>query len=110
MAPKISLQTVLVPATPTSTVERGLLVFAEDVLVAVVMHLDASVTDLDLHGRWYLETGYGPCAQPPGTDLIFSTLGDVQRWVLERCADMQADVPSSAAMVNDPRPDTARRH
>ncbi len=40
MAPHITCQTILVPATSTCRVEQGFLILAGDVLMAVVMHLD----------------------------------------------------------------------
>ncbi len=84
MAPHITCQTVLVPATPSSTVEAGMLIFADDVLAAVMMHLDGSVDDKSLKGLWYLETGYGRCAQPPGADLMFKSPGAARQWVLRQ--------------------------
>jgi hypothetical protein len=110
MAPEISLQTVLVPATPTSTVERGLLIFADDVLMAVVMHLDGSVDNDALRGPWYLETGYGPCAQRPGTDLAFKTPDEAQAWVLNCCTRMQAGTPSGSGRASPSRAGATRTH
>jgi hypothetical protein len=66
MVPHITCQTILVPATSTRRVEQGFLILAGDVLMVVVMHLDRSVDDPDLRGHWFPESGYGPCAVPPG--------------------------------------------
>jgi hypothetical protein len=84
MAPHITCQTILVPATPTRAVEQGFLIFADNVLMAVVMHLQRSVDDPDLRGLWFLETGYGPCAEPPGVERTFRSPDEAQQWVLQR--------------------------
>ncbi|HEV2604114.1 MAG TPA: hypothetical protein VGU24_10685 [Microvirga sp.] len=65
-------------------VEEGILIFADDVLMAVVMRLDSSVDDEGMRGLWYLETGYGPCARAPGTDQLFGSPDEAQAWVLQR--------------------------
>lgn len=83
MDPHITCQTILLPATRSGVVEEGLLVFADDVLMAVVMLLQNSVSDPDLPGRWYLETGYGPCEEAPGTNRLFETSDEAEAWVLE---------------------------
>ncbi|HEV2603339.1 MAG TPA: hypothetical protein VGU24_06725 [Microvirga sp.] len=61
-----------------------MLIFADDALMAVVMQLEGSVDDEKLRGLWYLETGYGPCVERPGTDRLFKTPDEAQQWVLER--------------------------
>jgi hypothetical protein len=92
MAPHIRCQTILIPASPRSnTVEQGFLVFADDVLMAVVMCLDKSVED-DLRGQWFVETGYGPCTVPLGSDILFQTPGEVQEWVLEQVTRARENV------------------
>ena len=40
--------------------EPSCLVFADDVLVAVISHLEETVEG-ELQHRWYLEAGFGPC-------------------------------------------------
>ncbi len=83
MTPHITCQTILVPAPRSGVVEQGFLVFADSKLMAVVTHLWNSV-DKDLRGCWFLEVGFGPCAEPPGSDLTFRTRSEAQQWVLER--------------------------
>jgi hypothetical protein len=83
MAPHIRCQTILIPATRSGVVEQGFLVFADDVLMAVVMYLDKSV-EADLRRQWFLETSYGSCTVPPGSDVLFQTPDEAQSWVLQR--------------------------
>ena len=85
MAPRITCQTVLVPATASGTVEEGLLIFGDDTLLAVVMRLDSSVDD-SLRGRWFLEVGFGPCAVHPASDLLFHSADEAKAWVREQVA------------------------
>ncbi len=63
-------------------VEEGILIFADDVLMAVVMRLDSSVDDEGMRGLWYLETGYGPL---DGINHpTFATLDAAQEWISQR--------------------------
>ncbi len=102
MAPHIACQSILIPASPrTGTVEEGFLVFADDVLMAAVMRLDKSV-DGDLRGQWFLETGYGPCTVPPGSDVLFRTPDEAQQWVLERVTRARKPEPAVATGLNCP--------
>jgi hypothetical protein len=39
--------------------EEGMLIFADDRLVAVLVRLSDAHEELGIAGRWYLETGYG---------------------------------------------------
>ncbi len=61
----ITCQKVLMPANRSGVLEEGFLVFADDRLMAVVIHLQNSVTE-EFQGLWCLETGDGPCAVMQG--------------------------------------------
>ena len=39
--------------------EKGMLVFAEDRLIAVLVQLSDAHEEVGLAGQWFLETGYG---------------------------------------------------
>ncbi|HEX2556413.1 MAG TPA: hypothetical protein VHL98_22165 [Microvirga sp.] len=89
MAPHITCQSIRIPVNRSGEVEQGFLVFADDALMAVVMLLDGSLDEElnHLKGRWFMETGYGPCAVAPGTDQIFQSPDEAQQWVLERVSN-----------------------
>lgn len=57
--------------------EEGLLVFADDRLVAVLVRL--SQEHEDLAGRWFLETGFGRLDGP--NHPTFSDLDAAQDWM-----------------------------
>ncbi|HEY8382006.1 MAG TPA: hypothetical protein VIL09_07650 [Microvirga sp.] len=82
MAPHITCQAILVPAARRGDIEQGLLIFADDALMAVVTYLDNSVDEEGPRGRWFLETGYGPCSG--AEEMLFDTPDEAQQWVLER--------------------------
>ena len=71
--------------------EEGFLIFADDCLVAVITHLQRTVSE-DLRCHWFLEAGFGPCAAYPPPE--FDTPDEVQRWVLARLA-AHNEVPST---------------
>ena len=85
MAPHISCQTILIPAICSGLTEQGFLVFADDQLMAMVIYHQDSVRE-DMRGLWYLETGYGPCAEGPRVDRVFQSPDEAQQWVRERVA------------------------
>ena len=82
MAPHITCQPVRVAVSKTE--EDGFLIFADGRLVAVITHLNTSIGD-DFPRRWFLEAGFGPCAEhvPP----IFESPDEAQQWALDRCAE-----------------------
>ncbi len=82
MAPHLTCQSVRVAVSKTA--EDGFLVFVDGCLVAVITHLNTSVGD-DFPKRWFLEAGFGPCADhmPP----IFDSPDHARQWVLERYAE-----------------------
>ncbi|HEY8380869.1 MAG TPA: hypothetical protein VIL09_01840 [Microvirga sp.] len=82
MAPHITCQAILVPTTHRDGIEQGLLIFADDALMAVVTYLHNSVDEEGPRGRWFLETGYGACSAEE--DVLFDTPDEAQQWVLER--------------------------
>ncbi|TNC16129.1 hypothetical protein FF100_02390 [Methylobacterium terricola] len=74
--------------------ERGLLVFADGTLAAVLVCLS------DVHGDdaglWFLEAGFGPLASPqPGK---FADLDAAQAWIARRLA------PGATASLSPRRP------
>jgi hypothetical protein len=83
MTPHIRCQNILLPPTSTRAVEQGLLIFADDMLLAVITGSQNSV-DSSRGGRWVLEVGFGPCAVASGLDVMFQTPEEAQQWVLER--------------------------
>ncbi len=74
--------------------ESGCLVFTEDRLVAVIVHL-ADAMHAELIGSWFLEAGFGPCAVsvPP----TFETFDAAQAWI-EAQLDADAAVPTSRSV------------
>jgi hypothetical protein len=62
--------------------EEGYLVLHDDVLVAVISHLQETV-DGELRDSWYVEAGFGPCdGLLPAP--IFKSRDEAERWVLAR--------------------------
>ncbi len=61
--------------------EAGRLVFADAKLVAVITHLDRSVSE-ELRSQWFLEAGFGPCET--ATPQLFASLEAAEQWVRER--------------------------
>ncbi len=82
MASHITCQSIRIPANRYSTLEEGLLIFADDALMAVIMHLQ-KVASGDLQDMWFLEAGFGPCAVSFRTDRTFRSPDEAQQWVKE---------------------------
>ena len=78
---------VLVASTGygASVGERGCLVFLQGRLVAVLVHIDAGVEADDAPAGWFLEAGFGRCAQgnPPP---LFSTVREAMAWLRDDLA------------------------
>ena len=68
--------------------EEGLLVLADERLVAVLVRLSGEEHG-ELIGAWFLEAGFGQCAsiQPP----TFTTLEEAETW-LEHCAQRHLEI------------------
>jgi hypothetical protein len=67
--------------------EEGCLVYVQDRLVAVLVRLDEEEhSDLDEKGQWFLEAGFGPCANGGASTLAFGSLDEAQRWALYQVA------------------------
>jgi hypothetical protein len=75
---RLSLQPVRLPLGDDT---EGRLVFADDVLVAVLVRLS------ELHGEaggsWFLETSFGPAVGQP-EHPTFSSLANAEDWLRER--------------------------
>jgi hypothetical protein len=76
---EIALQPVRVETG--SEDEAGQLVFADGRLVALLVQLRSPGHGADC-GRWFCETGYGPCSPPPRR--IFDRPEEAVRWVQKR--------------------------
>ncbi len=65
--------------------ERGCLVFSQGRLVAVLVHIGAGVEADDAPASWFLEAGFGRCAQgsPPP---LFGTVREALAWVRDDLA------------------------
>jgi hypothetical protein len=63
--------------------EEGMLVFADDRLVAVLVHL--SDENEIAPGDWYLEAGFGPRLDGPGHPT-FTSLDAAQDWIERQLA------------------------
>ena len=62
--------------------EEGMLVYADDRLVAVFVRLSDAHEDLGLAGRWYLETSYG--LRLTEMTPTFPDLDAAQAWIGQR--------------------------
>ena len=62
--------------------EEGMLVFAHDRLVAVLVQLSDAHEELGLAGHWFLETGYG--FRLAGGKGTFSDLDAAQAWISQQ--------------------------
>jgi hypothetical protein len=67
--------------------ESGVLVFVDDKLVAVLVHLAARFHG-EIRGHWFAEAGFGPCGGviPPN----FPVLNDALSWIAE-CVGISDD-------------------
>ena len=63
----------------TGSDEEGMLVFAEDRLVAVLVRLTDQHADMGLAGQWFLETGYGVLGGP--REATFPDLDAAGVWI-----------------------------
>jgi hypothetical protein len=78
--------------------EDGLLIFADHVLMAVVSHLQKSVSG-EMRSHWFLEAGFGACetrSDPPE----FESPDEAQKWVSDRLNNASGSshtVPSKGA-------------
>ena len=68
----------------TSTDEDGLLIYAGEHLVAVIVRLEARVHGDRYAGKWNLEATFGALPFPP--DEVFDDLDHAQEWVSARLA------------------------
>ena len=68
----------------TSTDEDGLLIYAGEHLVAVIVRLEARVHCDRYAGKWNLEATFGALPFPP--DEVFDDLDHAQEWVSARLA------------------------
>jgi hypothetical protein len=64
--------------------EDGLLISANGHLVAVITHLQSSVTE-ELQGLWFLEAGFGFCANKDHP--TWDTQEQAKQWVIDRYND-----------------------
>lgn len=79
--------------------EEGLLVFAGDMLVAVLASLDADFYASE-RGHWHLEAGFGLCSARP---ILFETLEAGLRWIATRLSlDQDRAVRSALARLEPP--------
>lgn len=62
--------------------EDGMLVFAEDRLVAVLVRLSDAHEDLGVDGHWFLETSYGLRLTEEG--VTFPDLEAAQAWISQQ--------------------------
>ena len=91
---RLALQSVRVG---TGAEEDGLLVFAENRLVAVLVHL--SDENEIAPGAWFLETGYGRLDGPDHP--TFSDLDAAQNWIGRRL--VEGKLRSSVASKGEPQ-------
>jgi hypothetical protein len=62
--------------------EQGYLIFADEVLVAVISYLKETV-DGQLQDNWFIEAGFGPCDGIMPAP-IFKSQEEAERWVARR--------------------------
>jgi hypothetical protein len=74
----LSLQPITIAGDTAA--ERGLLVFDDSLLVAVLVCLGAQYYG-DERGHWHIEIGFGPCSTRPTS---YSTLDAALSWIAER--------------------------
>ena len=74
--------------------EEGYLVFVDERLVAVLVHLCDELYK-ELTGRWYLEAGFGPADGPEHP--VFINLDEAQEWIKRR---IQGQAVSSTARLH----------
>jgi|EndMetStandDraft_6_1072998.scaffolds.fasta_scaffold1107710_1 hypothetical protein len=75
---KFRLQTAQIAGYPSS---EGELVFADDQLVAVLVHLSEDYGDEA--GVWYIEAAFGPALAEP-LNPTFASVEEAVQWIDER--------------------------
>ncbi|ACL62073.1 conserved hypothetical protein [Methylobacterium nodulans ORS 2060] len=64
---------------------QGRLLLVGDWLVCILVWLSAEThDDPQLHQKWFMEVGFGPCSIRQDTPRLFGTLEDAKAWVEER--------------------------
>jgi hypothetical protein len=63
-----------------SSDEEGQMALVNGKLVAILVHLTGPYTNPGLHGKWFVEAGFGPLSQK---HELFSTLEEAETWVLK---------------------------
>jgi hypothetical protein len=63
-----------------SLVEEGRMVLVNGTLVALLVHLTGPYDTPELHGKWFVEAGFGPHSDK---QELFSTLEEAEDWVLQ---------------------------
>lgn len=66
----------------TSIDSQGMLIFENDLLVAVLVQLEASVHGERYAGKWNLEATFDQLPYPP--DKVFNSLDHAERWLLKQ--------------------------
>lgn len=82
-----------IPVFTGSGDDDGRLVLADGRLVAVLVRLRDQAHD-DLVGAWFLEAGFGPCAEAAAP--IFATLDAARDWVHDQIEALDAGRSSRA--------------
>ena len=74
-------------AIDTSSADQdGRLVFADDILEAVIVQLGSKYSGIAKPGDWFLEAGFGACS---GSGEIFRSLDEVRAWVVKQVCEDQ---------------------
>lgn len=73
----------------TSIDSRGMLIFEDDLLIAVLVQLEESVHGERYGGKWNLEATFDELPYPP--DKVFNSLDHAERWLLEQLERAQRD-------------------
>jgi hypothetical protein len=85
MRPEVTCQPIRVAAIWRGDSEDGFLILADGALVAVVIHLQQSVTGAPKR-HWYIEATFGLCQKPPSDELVFETPDRAKEWM---CVQVQ---------------------
>jgi len=86
--PMLTMLSVEISASRSGERQHAFLVYADEVLTAVLAHPDHSADEV-FGTAWVLQAGFGPCSG--SGRRVWHDLGEFHRWVIDRYRRAEMD-------------------